>query len=109
MIGTAAIDIGAAGTVTFTPTDAPVGQPSRNPPLTLLICQTNAAGACINPLSPASSSAVTVTNGNTVLFTVLAVGKGVQIPYDPANNRVFILANQGTSVVGQASAAVKMQ
>ena len=43
------------------------------------------------------------------VFTVLAVGKGVQIPYDPANNRVFILANQGTTVVGEASAAVKMQ
>jgi hypothetical protein len=52
---------------------------------------------------------VTVANGDTVLFTVLAVGKGVQIPYDPANNRVFILANQGTTVVGEASAAVKMQ
>jgi hypothetical protein len=109
LIVTAAINIGAAGTVTFTPVDTPYGQLPRNLPLSLTICQTNPSGQCINPPSAGPSSTVTVANSETVTFSIFATGQGVVIPYDPANNRVFILGKQAGTPVGEASAAVNMQ
>ena len=104
----ASIDIGAAGTIVFAPTDTPVGRLPRNLPLSLFICQTDASGNCINPTAPGTSSTVSVANNQTVFFAVFAVGQGVNIPYDPANSRIFILAKQAGTPVGEASAAVKM-
>jgi hypothetical protein len=104
----ASIEIGAAGTIVFAPTDTPVGQLPRNLPLSLLICQTDSSGNCINPTAPGPSSTVSVANNQTVFFAVYAVGQGVNIPYDPANSRIFILAKQAGTPVGEASAAVKM-
>jgi len=40
---------------------------------------------------------------------VFATGRGTLIPYDPANNRLFSLATQGSTPVGEASTAVKME
>jgi hypothetical protein len=110
LIVTAAINIGAAGTVTFFPVDTPYGQLPRKLPLSLTICQTNPnTGQCINPATPGPSSTVTVANNQTVTFSIFATGQGTSIPYDPANTRVFILGKQGGTPVGEASAAVKMQ
>jgi len=109
MMAVASIDIGAAGTVVFMPTDTPVGQLPRNLPLSLFICQTDSSGICINPTTPGASSMVTAANNQTVFFSVVAVGQGVKVPYDPGNNRIFILAKQSGTPVGEASAAVKMQ
>jgi YVTN family beta-propeller protein len=94
--------------VTFTPTDTPFGQPARNLAVTPSICQTNSAGVCINPTSPGPSSTVLVGKSQTVFFSTFVNGKGTMVPYDPANNRIFILAKQGTTAVGEVSAAVKM-
>jgi hypothetical protein len=105
---TAAVNIAAAGTVTFKPSDSPIGQALRNLPLDLLICQTNpATGACINPTSPGNSATLNVAANETVFFSIFAVGKGIPIPFDPANNRVFIIGLQGSTAVGAASTAVK--
>jgi subtilisin family serine protease len=106
LIVTAAVDIGAPGVVTFTPTATPVGRPSRSLPASLSICETNSSGACFNPPTPGSSSTVTVTQNQTVFFSVFIQGQGTPIPFDPANTRVFVLATQGANVVGEASAAV---
>src|SRR5205823_4549362 len=96
-------------TVTFTPTDTPVGQAARNLPLTPLICQTNpSTGACINPTTPGPSSTVSVNKNDTVFFTTFVQGQGTVVPYDPANNRIFVIAAQGAAPVGESSAAVKM-
>jgi hypothetical protein len=85
-------------------------QPARRPTANLFICQTNPTnGQCTNPASPGSSSTVTVIANQTVTFAVFIQGQGTAIPFDPANNRVFILATQGTSVVNEASAAVRTQ
>jgi hypothetical protein len=105
----ASINIGAQATVAFTPTDAPFGQSPRNLPLGLGICQTDSFGSCINPMSSGPASTVTVANNQTVFFAIFATGQGIVIPYDPANNRLFFLATQGSAPVGEASAAVKMQ
>ena len=104
----AAINIGASGTVTFVPTDTPFGQAPKNLPLSLFICQTDSNSTCINPATPAASTTVTVANNQIVTFAIYAAGQGTLIPYDPANSRVFILSRQSTTVVGEASAAVKI-
>jgi virginiamycin B lyase len=96
-------------TVAFTPTDTPVGQPARNLAVTPLICQTNPnTGACVNPPSPGASSTVQVSQGETVFFSTFVQGQGTFVPYDPANNRIFIIAQQGATPVGESSAAIKM-
>ena len=102
----AAINIGAGGTVTFTPTDTPPGQFPRSELLSLTICQTNASGACF--VTPGPSATVFVSNGQTVFFSVFATGQGTALPFIPGINRVFILATQGSTVVGEADVAVKM-
>jgi hypothetical protein len=95
--------------VVFTPTSVPFGQSRSALPLSLAICQTNSQGQCINPTSPAVSSTLAVAKDQTVFFSIFAFGQGTSIPYDPANNRVFMIATQGSTPVGEASAAVKMQ
>jgi virginiamycin B lyase len=99
----------ATCTVAFTPTDTPVGQPARNLAVTPLICQTNpTSGACVNPPSPGASSTVQVSQGETVFFSTFVQGLGTLVPYDPANNRIFVIARQGATPVGESSAAIKM-
>jgi hypothetical protein len=104
---TAAINIGAAGNVTFTPTDTPFGQPPRGLPLNLSVCQTDANGVCINP--PGPSVTLAVAQNQTVTFTVTATRLATSVPYNPSFNRVFLRATQTGTPVGEASAAVKEQ
>jgi hypothetical protein len=108
-IASAAVNIGAAGTVTFTATDTPYGQAPHNLPVSLLICQVNSSGTCINPTTPAPSTTVNVAAGQTVTFATFVTGQGTTIPYDPANNRIFIIGKTGGVAVGEASIALKMQ
>ncbi|PWU24545.1 MAG: hypothetical protein C5B48_05810 [Candidatus Rokuibacteriota bacterium] len=103
----AAVNVGAAGTVTFTPTDTPFGQPPRGLPLTLSICQTDATGTCMGASGP--SVTLPVAPNQMVTFTVSATRLATSIPYVPSFNRVFLHATQAGTPVGQASAAVKEQ
>ena len=110
LIVTAAVNIGAAGTVVFTPSDTPLGQIPRNLPVNLSICQPNpTTGACINPATPGANSTVNVAAGQTVYFSIFVQGRGTAIPFDPANTRVFIIGTEGTTPVGEASAAIRTQ
>jgi hypothetical protein len=102
----ASMDIGAAGTVTFTPTDTPVGQMPRNLPLDLTICQTDATARCMATAGP--SVTVNVTNGQVLFFSIFVKGRGQSVALNPAFNRVFLVAMQGNNAVGEASVAVKM-
>lgn len=106
-IAVAAIDISAAGTVTFAPTTTPIGGAANNLPLTLSICQTNSSGVCQSP--PSAAVSLGVTNNQILTFSVFAAGQGTPIPYNPAVNRVFVIATQGSQPVGEASVAIKMQ
>ena len=102
----AAINISAAGTVTFTPTTTAVGQPQRNLPLGLTICLSNpSTGACLNPAT--TSATVTAAANQIVTLSIFAQGQGQSIALDPANSRIFIIATQGTTVVGASSVAVQ--
>jgi virginiamycin B lyase len=99
----------ATCSVSFTPTDTPIGQPARNLAVAPFICQTNPnTGACVNPESPGASSTVQVSQNETVFFSTFVQGKGTLVPYDPANSRIFIIARQGSTPVGESSAAIKM-
>jgi hypothetical protein len=104
----AGINIGAAGTVTFTPLDTPFGQAARNLQISpLSICQTNpATGACL--ATPTPSVTVAVNNGQTVTFSVFVTAQaGKTLQTNPGFSRIFLVATQGTSAVGQSSQAVK--
>jgi hypothetical protein len=113
-VAVATIDIGAAGTVTVTPSDTPPGQPARNLPVSLSICQTNpTTGACINPTTPGPSVTLSVAANQMTFFTIFVNGQGTLVPYDPANNRIFVISKSGSGTsqvtVGEASTALKMQ
>jgi len=101
----AAVNIGVAGTVTFTATDTPFGQPPRLLPLTLSVCQTDASGVCTSASGP---SVDVVMAQNQVVFLKVSVTRlTMSIPYVPSYNRVFLLATQSGTPVGEASAAVE--
>jgi hypothetical protein len=106
---TAAVDIGAGGTVTCAPTPTPVGQAARTLAANLAICQTNNQGQCINPATPGASSTVNVASNQTVFFSTFIQGQGQTIPFDPANTRVFFICTQAGNPVGEASVAVRTQ
>jgi hypothetical protein len=99
---------GASGTITFTPTDTYPGQPPRNLPLDKSIClfKPNPADGCVAP--PSASVTKTMATGEIINLGVFVKGKGTFIPFDIPNNRVYVVAQQGTTVLSQASVAVKM-
>ncbi len=107
VMAAAGINISAPGTITFTPTDTAYGQVVANLPVTLTICQTSPQGVCVNPPEPAASVTSTLGNGDVATFTVFVQATG-PIPYDPAKNRVFLIATSNGKVVGQTSAAIQM-
>jgi hypothetical protein len=101
----AAINIGAPGTVTATADDGGKGLA-----VNLSLCQTDpSTGACINPTSPGTSATVSVASNQTVTFTVFVTGTGT-VPFDPANNRLFLRLNTGDGVTrGATNVAVRTQ
>jgi hypothetical protein len=103
--GVAAINIGAAGTIT-----ASVDDNGGNVPVVVLLCQSDpATGACINPASPAASVSLSVAGNQTVTFAVFVNGAGV-IPFDPARKRLFLRLRSTDGVVrGATSVAVRTQ
>ena len=64
----ASIDIGAAGTIVFAPTDTPRRAITTQSAAVTFICQTDASGNCVNPTAPGTSSTVNVANNQTRLF-----------------------------------------
>ena len=77
-------------------------------PVNISICQTNPVnGQCLLP--PSSAVAVVIAQNQTPTFSVFVQGSG-NVPFDPANNRIFLRFKDATSVTrGSTSVAARTQ
>lgn len=72
-------------------------------PLSVLVCQTDLAGACVQPAT--ASVTVSINAGATPTFGLFPVSSG-PIVFDPAGTRIFIrLEDSGGAVRGGSSVA----
>jgi len=96
----ATLNLGAGDTITGSAKTGSVAQP-----LTLGICQTvPSTGACMGGL--ASTVTTSIAAGATPTFAVFATASDA-IPFDPANNRIFVQFTDSTGAVrGSTSVAV---
>jgi hypothetical protein len=60
------------------------------------------------PFAPAATSTATLKTNEGAYFGVYVVGQGTYIPFDIANNRVYIQAQQSGTPIAQASVAVRI-
>lgn len=99
----ATANVGASSSIT-----ASASSGSRSLPAVLSICETNpATGSCLAP--PAASVSTSINAGATPTFAIFAKGSG-SIPFDPANNRVFVVFRDGGGQVrGATSVAIRTQ
>ena len=97
---TAAVNIGSTGTIQVQADDG-----ERVLPLTLEICETTASGQRIG--SCASRLTRTVNADETVYYTVnVFASQGVEIPFDPAFNRLYLRFVENGTTVGATNVAV---
>lgn len=78
----------------------------------LSLCETDpASGLCVNPSVPTSDPVVTTIDANmTPTFAVFVTGTGRAVPFDPANNRVFVrFLDASGNTRGATSVAVRTQ
>jgi streptogramin lyase len=96
-------NVGASGAITAT---ANTG--SATLPVIIKLCQTNSqTGACL--ASPAASVATTINANATATFGIFVTGSGT-VPFNPANNRVFVqFADSTATIRGETSVAVRTQ
>jgi hypothetical protein len=100
-----AVNIGANGTIVAT-----IDDNGKGLALTSTLCQSDpATAACTNPVSPGSSATLTVNTNDVVTFTIFVTGTGA-VPFDPANNRLFLRLKTADGVTrGATSVAVRTQ
>jgi hypothetical protein len=99
----ATVNVGASGVITAT---ADTG--SASPPVSILLCQTNPiTGACL--ATPSASATTTINTSETPTFGIFVTGAGT-VPFDPANNRIFVRFKDAGGVTrGATSVAVRTQ
>jgi subtilisin family serine protease len=99
----AAVNIGAAQTVTITP-----GTGGVSLPLTIDMCETNpATGVCLTGRTP--TVAVNFASNETRTFTVFVRSTGA-VAFTPSTNRVFVTFTNATpATVGATSVAARTQ
>lgn len=105
----AAIDIGAAGSITAT-----VDDNGKGLALTSTLCQSDSTtAACVNPPAPGAAATLTVNTNDVVTFTIFVTGTGAgvgAVSFDPANNRLFLRLKTPDGVTrGATSVAVRTQ
>lgn len=82
--------------------------------VSIALCETDpdptALGACINPRAPTFDPVITTIDADaTPTFSAFVVGAG-NVPFDPANNRVFVRFRDSAGVVrGATSVAVRTE
>ncbi len=100
-----AVNIGAPGTITAT-----VDTNGKPLALTASLCKTNATtGACVTPAAPAASATFALATNEVGTFSLFVTGTGA-VPFDPANNRLFLRFKTADGVTrGATSVAVRTQ
>jgi hypothetical protein len=99
----ATVNVGASAQITATANTGAVTLP-----LAIALCQTDpTSGQCLSP--PASSVTTTVNANATPTLGMFATASG-SVPFDPANNRIFVqFGDAGGVVRGSTSVAVEMR
>lgn len=98
----ATVNVGAADTLT-----ARADTGTTTLPLSTSLCATGPSGGCLQP--PEASVTVPMGVQATASFAVFVTATGT-IPFDPANNRVFVrFEDPGGAVRGATSVAVRTQ
>jgi hypothetical protein len=100
----ATVNVGSSATIT-----ASVDMGSGSWPVSsIVLCQTNpVSGACLQ--APASKVTTHMDAGETPTFGVFVGGLGI-VPFDPANNRIFVRFKDINGVMrGATSVAVRTQ
>jgi hypothetical protein len=96
----ATINVGVGGVITAS---ADTGDAQL--PVALFICETDPAnGSC--KASPAPSVTRRVEANETPTFSVFVVGQG-SVPFDPANNRVFMRLKENALCEGQSAVVTR--
>jgi hypothetical protein len=97
----ATVNLGATGMITVT---ANTGFASL--PFTIFLCQTDpVTSQCISAIGP--SVTTTINAGDTPTFGLLLTQRAV-VPFDPVNNRIFVVFTDGNGVTrGATSVAVR--
>ncbi len=76
-------------------------------PITLNVCETNPDnGQCLAPPAPSVGSAI--AGGATPTFSVF-ISASDAVGFDPANNRIRVIFEEGSTVRGATSVAVRTQ
>ena len=77
-------------------------------PITILVCQTDpVTGACMS--APATTVTLQIATNATATFAIFVTGIA-SVPFDPANNRVFVrFKDAGDVTRGATSVAVRTQ
>ena len=100
----ATVNVMASGQIT-----ASADTGTANLPVNILLCQTNpSTGACLG--APSGLVTTQINAGQTPTFGMFVQGGGTLVPFDPANNRVFVrFKDVGGVTRGSTSVAVRTQ
>jgi hypothetical protein len=100
----ATVNVGVAGTLTVS---ADTGNVSL--PVSVAMCETEpATGVCINPTVPTSAPVTTSIDAGATPTFAFFVTSTASVPFDPANNRVFVrFEDTGGVTRGATSVAVR--
>jgi hypothetical protein len=99
----ATVNVGTTGQITASADDNGAGLP-----IVLSICETQpATGECLSP--PESSVVTNIDANETPTFGIFVTGAG-NVPFDPANNRVFVrFRDDAEETRGSTSVAARTQ
>ena len=86
-----------------------VNTAGANLPVPITVCQTDpTTGACLS--APRNSVRTQINTGETPTFALFVQGQGTPVPFNPANNRVFVGFKDAAGVTrGATSVAVRTQ
>jgi hypothetical protein len=105
----ATANVGASGTIT-----AFAAASNGDLPISLALCQTDAAGSCLSAPTPTVTTQISANA--TPTFAIFVTASGV-IPFDPASTRIFVRFSEdvtcgtpgGTVTRGSTSVAVRTE